>query len=24
MGFRKGNAAGIEATLTRLHDRYAG
>jgi hypothetical protein len=24
MGFCKGNAAGIEATLTRLHDRYAG
>jgi hypothetical protein len=24
MGFSKGNAAGIEATLTRLRDRYAG
>lgn len=23
MGFAKSNAAGIEATLTRLHDRYA-
>ena len=23
MGFRKGNAAGIEATLTKLRDRYA-
>jgi hypothetical protein len=24
MGFSKGNAAGIDATLTRLRDRYAG
>jgi len=24
MGFRKGNAAGIEATLAKLRDRYAG
>jgi Polyketide cyclase / dehydrase and lipid transport len=23
MGFRKANASGIEATLTKLHDRYA-
>jgi len=23
MGFAKGNAKGIEATLAKLHDRYA-